>query len=140
MIKTDPEIIWYWHERIEEYYKSGMKQTEFCKARELDYVVFCNMYYRIVYKKVSDPDEYARLVTIANLCKSSGLKNSRFAKEHGVHPRYLNEVFTHFGFLEIIEKMRKTKESQAMQFIQVPPSATPSSSPRSSSNREAERH
>lgn len=120
MIKKDHDEIWYWHLKVEEFKKLGMGQKEYCDAHELDYKRFCNMYYRIDYKRSRDPELYAKLVATTRKYLSSGAPASKFARANDIHPRILSETVTHLGYIDIIESMKKSKEEKPMQFIHVP--------------------
>lgn len=121
MIKKDHDEIWYWHKKIQEFHESGMKQKEYCDHYEVDYKKFCNMLYRIDYKKNTHPDLYADHVPIARKYMKSGIPASKFAKENGIDIRILSEMVTHLGYRDIIEKYKEKEESEPMKFIQVPP-------------------
>ncbi len=120
MIKKDYEEIWIWHKHIEAYHASGMGQKEFCDAYNVEYKRFCNMRYRIDYKRDSDPDLYRKLTGIARKYMESGLPSSKFAKDNGVDIRKLSEAVTHLGYIDIIEKMKIEKEEAPMKFVQIP--------------------
>lgn len=119
MIKKDHDEIWYWHQKIEEQRKSGMPQKEYCDEYEVDYKKFCNMRYRIEYKRETHPELYAKSVPIAKKYLKSGIPASKFAKENNIEVRILSELVTHLGYLDIIENIKNEKESP-MNFIQVP--------------------
>ncbi len=120
MIKKDHDEIWYWYQKIQEFHELGLAQKEYCDAHEVDYKKFCNMYYRIDYKRTRDPELYAKLVATTRKYIASGAPASKFARANDIHPRILSECVTHLGYLDIIESMRQSKEEKPMQFIQVP--------------------
>lgn len=122
MIQMPHKEIWYWYLRIEEWRASGMKPKEFCDKHDLEYKRFCNMRYRIDYKRDSHPELYARQVPIARKYMSSGEPTSKFAKEHKIDISILCELNTHLGYVDIIEKLKQDhpKEEQPMNFIRVP--------------------
>jgi hypothetical protein len=120
MINKDHDEIWYWYQKVEEYKSSGMKQKEYCENYEVDYKKFCNMIYRIEYRRSSHPEEYQRLLPIVRKYMSFGAPASKFAKAHDIDIRILSEMVTHLGYTDIIESMKKSKEEKPMSFIQVP--------------------
>lgn len=120
MIKKDHDEIWYWHQKLEEFRTSGMAQKEYCDAYDIDYKKFGNMRYRIIYNSESKPELYAKNLALTRKYMTSGIQASKFAKEHDIDVKTLGEMQTHVGYLDIIEKMKLDKESQAMKFVQVP--------------------
>ena len=120
MIKKDHDEIWYWYQKVEEFKTSGMKQKEYCTEYEIDYKKFCNMLYRIEFKRNTHPDEYKKLVPLTRKYMASGAPASKFAKAHEVDVRVLSEMVTHLGYLDIIESMKAAREEKPMQFIQIP--------------------
>lgn len=118
MIKTDDEEIWYWYEKIKEFHDSGMAQKEYCDNYQVDYKKFCNLRYRIEYKKLSHPELYAKMVPIARKYMQSGATASKFAKAHEVEVRLLSEFVTHLSYLDIIDRLKSEKESK-MKFVQI---------------------
>jgi phenolic acid decarboxylase len=120
MIKKDHDEIWYWYQKMEEYKTAGMAQKEYCDAYEIDYKKFCNMRYRIEYKRDTNPELYTKNVPLTRKYMKSGIAASKFAKENNIDVRLLSEMVTHLSYVDIIESMREAKESQAMKFVQVP--------------------
>lgn len=120
-IKRSKEEVWYWYQVMEEYQKSGLIQTNFCKENKIDYKVFCNMRFRIIYKRDSEPQLYKKLMDIGREYMSLGYAKgaNEFAKKHGVNPRHLSEVATHMGYLDMIEELKAEKEPAPMKFVQV---------------------
>jgi hypothetical protein len=120
-IKRSKEEVWYWYEMMETYQKSGLIQTAFCKENNLDYKVFCNMRFRIIYKRDTEPKLYQKLMSIGREYMSLGYAkgSAEFAKKHGVNPRHLSEVATHIGYLDIIEEIKAEREPEQMKFVQV---------------------
>ncbi len=119
-IKKDHDEIWYWHLKIQEYKASGMRQKEYCTKYEIDYKRFCNMYYRMVYKSDTNPELYQKMIPITRKYIASGILASKFAKDNGVNIRMLSEMVTHLGYQDILHSIKKSKEEQPLQFIQVP--------------------
>lgn len=120
MIKKDHDEIWYWYQKVEEFKTSGMKQKEYCEHYDVDYKKFCNMLYRIEYKRTSDPELYEKLIPVTRKYMASGAPASKFAKAHEIDIRLLSEMVTHLGYRDIIESMKEAKKEKPMQFIQVP--------------------
>lgn len=122
-IRKDHDEIWYWHQKIEEFHESGMKPINYCDSYEIDYKLFCNMKYRIEYKRFSDAAVYKRNVPITRKYMNSGTLAAKFAKENCIDIRLLHEMATHLRYRDIIEDMkeaRAAKEEKTMSFIQVP--------------------
>lgn len=135
MIKIDYDEIWYWYQRIEEFKASNLGQKEYCDSYNVDYKKFCNMLYRIEYKRRNYPENYAKLLPLAQRYKESGKSAAVFAKENNVHIRTLSEMGTHLSYQEIIEELKAQNyqsnskyqpksiprsEPKAMGFLQVP--------------------
>lgn len=120
MIKKDPQEIWEWYERLEEFKSSGMQPKEYCDEYKCEYKKFCNMRYRIDYKRETHPDLYNRLLPLGRMYLSSGQTASVFAKNHKIEPRHLSEIVTHIGYIDIIQEFIEKKEEKPMKFIQVP--------------------
>lgn len=120
MIKMDHDEIWYWYERIEEFLKQNLPQKAFCEAQKLDYKKFCYMYYRIVYKSVKYPEEYAKMIPVARKYMASGVPASRYARENGIDIGTLSSMVTHLNYMDIIDERRGKKKEEPMKFIQVP--------------------
>jgi hypothetical protein len=120
MIKKDHDEIWYWFQKVEEFKSSGMKQKEYCDNYEVDYKKFCNMIYRIDYRRYSHPQDYAKLVPMTRKYMSSGAPASKFAKANDIDIRVLSEMVTHLGYVDIIESIKAKKEEKPMSFIQIP--------------------
>lgn len=120
MIKKDHDEIWYWYQKIEEYKSSGMKQKEYCEHYEVEYKKFCNMIYRIEYRRTSHPEEYQKNLLIARKYMASGAPASKFAKANDIDIRVLSEMVTHLGYADIIESMKTKKEEKPMRFIEMP--------------------
>lgn len=120
MIKNTDEDIWEWYQHIENWKKSGLPQKKFAESVGISYNKMTNMIFRIIYKATSDPKTYAKLVKFGRSYLESGSKfSSQYAKDNGIMPSHLSEIITHLNYLDIIERMKKEKESQ-MNFIQVP--------------------
>ncbi len=120
MIKKTHDEIWYWYLKVEAYKSSGMNPKKYCIEYEIDYKKFCNMIYRIDYRRQSHPDEYKKFIPLTRKFMASGAPISNFAKAHDVDIRVLSEMATHLRYTDIIESMKKAKEEKPMQFIQVP--------------------
>lgn len=120
MIKKDHDEIWYWYQKVEEYKSSGMKQKEYCENYDVEYKKFCNMIYRIDYRRYSHPEDYAKLIPVTRKYMASGAPASKFAKANDIDIRILSEMVTHLGYVDIIESIKAKKEEKPMQFIQVP--------------------
>lgn len=118
--KLDKEEIWYWHGVIEQFETSGMKQTEYCDQYDVDYKKFCNMRYRMIYKRDTNPDLYKNLLEVGRKYIESGMPPSKFAKAHDLEVRVLSEIGTHIGYLDLIEEIKRDKEPTKMSFIKVP--------------------
>jgi len=119
MIKKDHDEIWYWYLKIEEFHNSGMKQKEYCDEYEIDYKKFCNMRYRIEYKKHTNPELYEKCIPIVRKYMKSGAPASKFARANDIEIKLLSEMVTHLGYQDIIAKMKAEKEEQPMKFIAV---------------------
>ena len=122
-IKKDPDEIWYWHQKIEEFHESGMGPKDYCDSYEVDYKKFSNMKYRIDYRKFSDTALYEKSLPIARKYLASGAPASKFAKANGIDIKLLGEMCTHLGYIDIIEGRKEAiaaKEEKPMSFVQVP--------------------
>lgn len=128
-IKRDKNEVWYWYETINQFESSGMPLKEFCAEYKVDYRKLCNMRYRLIYKRDTNPELYAKLLTIGRKFSKSGIPVSKFAKDNGVEVRWLSEVSTHIGYLDLIEKIKKEREPDGMKFVQVTPRWDPPSPP-----------
>lgn len=106
---------------MQDYQKSGVIQTQFCKANNIDYKVFCNMRFRIIYKRDSEPELYKKLMSLGREYMALGYSKgaAEYAQKHKVNPRHLSEVATHIGYLDMIEELRAEKEPAPMKFVQV---------------------
>ena len=120
-IKRSKEEVWYWHEMMETYQKSGLIQTMFCKENNLEYKVFCNMRFRLIYKRDTEPKLYQKLMSLGREYMALGYAKGAadFAKKHAVNPRHLSEVATHIGYLDMIEEIKSEREPEPMKFVQV---------------------
>ena len=120
MIRLDNDEIWYWHLKIEEFKSSGMAQKEYCDQYQIDYKKFCNMRYRIEYKRETNPELYSKMIPVTRKYMASGAPASKFAKANDIDIRILSEMVTHLGYMDIIEGIKAEKEAKPMQFIEVP--------------------
>lgn len=120
-IKRDKEEIWYWHGIMEQFETSGMAQKEYCDQYEVDYKKFCNMRYRMVYKRDTNPELYKKLLPLGRKYIASGIPASKFAKENDIEVRILSQIGTHIGYLDLIEEIKREKQPEPMKFIQVNP-------------------
>mgnify|MGYP001596244248 CR=1 FL=1 len=125
MVKTKDEDMWYWYEHVEQFKKSGLGKAAYCKAHNLQYEKFCNMIYRIDYKKYEFPEEHARLLSIYRQYEESDLIISDFCKAYNFSRSALTCIQTHLKYQKIIERLKiangqnEPKES-TMTFVQVP--------------------
>lgn len=126
-IKRTDEEIWYWYEKIEDYRKSGLPATLYCRSNNLDSKKFNNMRITIEYIKYSKPKIYEEYLPAARKYLESGGDINLICAEYNVDKYHLGNMTTHLRYLEVIEKMKKVKgetESKPMSFIQVPPKSS----------------
>lgn len=96
-----------------------MSQKKYCEKYDVDYNKFCNMRYRLVYKR-DQPELYAKLVSIRRKQLESGAPSAELAKAHGIKACHLSEIGTHLGYLDLLEEIKLEKEPSPMKFIHVP--------------------
>lgn len=120
--RMKPDEMWYWYENIEDFKKSGMGQAKYCRENNLDYSKFCNMYYRIIFKSVSNPKENERLIHLGRKYLRSDILAERFTKDNGINRSILSEVCAHIRYIDMIAeiKAQKNESEKPMNFIQVP--------------------
>jgi hypothetical protein len=118
-VKKNKEEVWYWHEKVEEYQLSGMGPKAYCDAYKVEYKKFSNMLFRFVFKKVNNPELYEKYMNLARKFLKSDMNPKDFCKIHDIDQRHLNETCTHIGYLDLIEEIKKEKQSE-MKFIEVP--------------------
>jgi len=116
--------IWFWYEKIENQKTSGLSAAEYCQSLKIDYQKFCNMKYKIEYRKYSNPVLYDKLIKIGRQYlmerAKSGIGANTFAKNYNIKIRMLGEVTTHLNYLEKIEEMQSSMKEETMSFVQVP--------------------
>ena len=108
-----------WYETMEKFEDSGMTQKEFCNKYKIDYKAFCNLRYRMIYKRDTNPELYAKLYSIGRKYMKSGDLPSKFAKDHEIGIRLLSEISTHIGYLDLIAEIKAEKEASPMKFVQI---------------------
>jgi hypothetical protein len=109
VISRDDDDVWYWYLRCEEFRQLEMGQTEYCKRYNVDYKSFSNMWYRITYRKYSHPAMYAEYIPITRKYLESGLTAKEFCRIHDVDRNILGCMTTHLNYVDIIERLKKTR-------------------------------
>jgi hypothetical protein len=99
--------------------KSGLQPKEYCDRENINYKRFTNMLYRIRWKSISDPKTYAHIVPLTREYKRSGQSVLSFSKSNNIRGTLLSECATHLNYLDIIEKFKRQKEPNSMNFVQV---------------------
>lgn len=120
--RPDKEV-WFWYEMIEKYKNSYLPKPQFCQENKLEPKMFQNMYYRIVYKEDSNPEEYHRMIKLANKFIESEDKLKDFSKKHMVTDSQLSSTITHLSYKRVIDRIKESKipkSETASGFIEVP--------------------
>ena len=117
MITRDDDEVWYWYEHCEKFLKTKMGQTEYCKLNNVNYKSFSNLYYRIVYRRFSDPELYEKYVPLTREYISSGLGARQFSEIHNIDRNILGCMTTHLNYLDIIERLKQERNTESSQDI-----------------------
>lgn len=121
------EEVWKWYLIVEDWKKSDLKQTQYCEKNNIPYRLFKNMYYRIEFRKRTDPREYERLLPIGREAMASPKSTAAFSRKVGIDRVVMNTVIMHLRWLDVIEEIKAEKGEQKEQiveeikFIQVTP-------------------
>ena len=128
-MKSDHEEIWFWYQQIDKCQSSGMRRNEYCAEYKIDYKKFSTMYYKILYKKITNPALYEKNVPLARKYMKSDVSRLKFCKDNNIHIKLLTEMVTHLHYVDIIEEIKNKKESEGMKFVQVTQKLKPTTCP-----------
>lgn len=120
MQPQENEDLWFWYKHIEAWQQTELPAIEYCRAYDLDYRIFAAMRYKMIYRRENNPEQYAKFVALGREYQSSPLSREKFCKHSGISNRTLTDIVLHLNTLDRIEELKKLKEQEPMNFIQVP--------------------
>jgi hypothetical protein len=107
--KSSTDEIMKWYYIIEDFKKSNLNRHEYCAKNNFNYTEFMGRYRRIIYRRISNPEEYNAMIPIAKEYLKYGVSPSVLAKENNVSVMILKDYATHLRYLEVIERELKNK-------------------------------
>ncbi len=119
MIEMDNDEIWYWYEIVEDFKKKRLSKTVYCKQYNLELKKFCNMYYRCELNRENHPKVYENRLNLTRQWQNSGMSQSKFCEDKDISKSQIGSTVIHLNYLDIIEKIRKERESQSMRFVEI---------------------
>lgn len=104
----DGELV-EWHENIQLFYKSELKQEAFCKEYGINYHRFCNMKYRLVYRRDSKPKWYEKYTPIVRKYLAERGDMTEFAHQNNMKRLELREMALHLNYLDRIDRILRDR-------------------------------
>lgn len=122
------EELWYWYCLVEKYKTCGVTRSQFAKKHQVSEKKLCNMINRLRYNSENSPDLYAKSIAIGRMYLASSESVKDFASNNNVSESFINHIAIHIRYIDKIEKLKKEKGANIMNFIKVPMQALDSDS------------
>lgn len=123
MKRNTDEKIWEWFLILEDYKRSGMPQTDYCRKFGYPKENFIIMIRRIYFKKENEL-EYKKNIDLVKKYHSSGMSRPAFCKANNVKQHIITDGVSHLNYKKVIDLMKVAKgykdNEPQMKFISVP--------------------